>query len=160
MIDDSYYARPAGVPSSIAASGVVARVEDGRILVAAAYERDHDSPVLPKGHVEPGEDIEEAARREIGEEVGLSDLMLLEKLDTLERLDFAKTEWKITHYYLYLTRQVEATPSDVDGHTTMAWVPIDSPPSFFWPEQQRLVADNAERIARLVEHATRETTGV
>lgn len=38
---------------------------------------------IPKGHVEEGESLEQTAVREIGEETGLTELKVLEKLDKL-----------------------------------------------------------------------------
>ena len=101
---------------------------------------------MPKGHVEPGESIEEAARREIEEEVGVSDLTLIELLDVKERLDFRKTEWKKTHYFLFITEQVNTKPTHTEQHEEMHWVPLNPVPKFFWPEQQALVEENRERI--------------
>lgn len=146
MIDDSWYTRPQGVGESVAAGGVVARVSDGEILIAVARERSYDTAVLPKGHVEDGEEIEGAARREIAEEVGVEDLKLLTKLDVKERLDFTKTEWKLTHYYLFVTGQVDVKPLEADVHTEMSWIPIDPVPDLFWPEQVELIRENLEEI--------------
>jgi len=115
----------------------VARAQNGQILIALARERDYRENVLPKGHVEPGEEIEAAARREIGEEVGVQDLKLLSPLGKKERFDFRKTEWKTTHYFLYRTDQVEATPTHTEQHTQMVWVSFDPTPEFFWPAQNR-----------------------
>jgi ADP-ribose pyrophosphatase YjhB (NUDIX family) len=153
MIDASWYTRPEGVEESVAAGGVVARMSDSQILIAVAKETSYDTAVLPKGHVESGEEIEVAARREIGEEVGVEDLELLTKLDVKERLDFDKTEWKLTHYYLYRTHQVDVTPLETDVHTEMAWVPIDPVPELFWPEQVELIKENlAEIKSHLLPH--------
>ena len=146
MIDASWYTRPDGVEESVAAGGVVARLSDGEILIAVARERSYDTAVLPKGHVEDGEEIEGAARREIAEEVGVEDLKLLTKLDVKERLDFSKTEWKLTHYYLFVTDQVDVQPLEADVHTEMAWVPIDPVPDLFWPEQVELIRENLQEI--------------
>ena len=146
MIDASWYTRPDGVEESVAAGGVVARVSDGEILIAVARERSYDTAVFLKGHVEDGEEIEGAARREIAEEVGVEDLKLLTKLDVKERLDFSKTEWKLTHYYLFVTDQVDVQPLEADVHTEMAWVPIDPVPDLFWPEQVELIRENLEEI--------------
>ena len=146
MIDETWYTRPEGVEGSVAAGGVVARVSGSEILIAVAKERGYDTAVLPKGHVDPGEDVEQAARREIAEEVGLEDLQLLTKLDVKERLDFSKTEWKLTHYYLYRTDQVDVKPLEADVHTEMDWIPIEPLPNLFWPEQVELIRENAEEI--------------
>ena len=146
MIDDSWYIRPTDVPESDAAGGVVVRWDGAQVLLALAKERDYTNYVLPKGHVDPGEAVEEAARREIEEEVGVSDLEFVEKIGVKERLDFNKTEWKTTHYFLYRTEQIEAVPTDVRQHDQMYWVPHDPLPVFFWPEQRALVEENAFRI--------------
>ncbi len=55
-----------------AAGGVV--VYDGRVLVLRRPSRDEVR--LPKGHVEPGEDVQAAALRETCEESGYADLVL------------------------------------------------------------------------------------
>ena len=155
-IDESYYTRPEGMPESVSAGGVVARLEGDQILIAAAHEQDLNDPVLPKGHVEAGEELEDAARREIAEEVGLQKLTLLEKLGSPERLSYAKTEWKITHYFLYLTEETVAVPLEKEVHTTMSWMPLDPTPAFFWPEQRALIDDHHDRIVQLVQDAARE----
>lgn len=146
MIDASWYTRPDGVEESVAAGGVVARVSGSQILIAVAKEKGHHTGVLPKGHVEAGEEIESAARREIAEEVGVERLDLIAKLDVKARLDFDKTEWKLTHYFLYVTDQVEVKPLEAGVHTEMAWVPLDPLPDLFWPEQAELIREHTEEI--------------
>jgi len=145
-VDDTWYVRPQGVPESHTAGGVVIRRVGQEILVALAQEKIYDDYVLPKGHVEDGESVVEAARREIAEEVGVSDLTLVEKLGVKTRLDFNKTEWKITHYFLYTTTQNDATPTHQEQHETMHWVPLTPVPNFFWPEQQELLNEYKDRI--------------
>lgn len=146
MIDDTWFQRPEGVRESVAAGGIVARREGADILIALAQERILDDYVLPKGHVDPGETIEQAAAREIEEEVGISDLLLVGSLGTKERLSYDKTEWKISHYFLYTTDQIEATPTDRDQHDAMAWFPLKDLPKVFWPEQRELLMENRDRI--------------
>ena len=146
MINKSWYTRPDGVEESVAAGGVVARVSDRDILIAIAKEKNYEIGVLPKGHVEHGESIEGAARREIAEEVGVEDLQLVSKLGVKERLDFSKTEWKLTHYFLYRTDQLDVKPLEADVHTEMGWVPIEPVPDLFWPEQVELIEEHLEEI--------------
>jgi 8-oxo-dGTP pyrophosphatase MutT (NUDIX family) len=64
--------------AELAAGGVVRRRRDGRILLI--HQRDDDRWCLPKGHVEPGENLAETARREIAEETGLIDLVIGEEI--------------------------------------------------------------------------------
>jgi 8-oxo-dGTP pyrophosphatase MutT (NUDIX family) len=145
-VDDTWYDRPEGVLESHTAGGIVVRVSDGNIFIALAREKIFDEFVLPKGHVETGESIVAAARREIAEEVGIRDLTLIEKLGFKTRLDFRRTEWKITHYFLYVTRQQDAIPEDKEQHGSMHWVPLLPIPKLFWPEQQALLTSSKDRI--------------
>ena len=74
------------VKTSISAGGVVLN-RHGDVLVV---NQRGNSWSLPKGHVDPGEEILAAARREILEESGISDLQLLRKLGVYERHRIAK----------------------------------------------------------------------
>jgi bis(5'-nucleosidyl)-tetraphosphatase len=149
MIDESWYQRPEGLPESVSAGGVVVRVEGEHILVAAVGEGKLNQPVLPKGHVEEGESIEDAARREIAEEAGLTQLTLLGELGMRERMSFDRREWKMTHYFLFITDEMDGRPTDMHHHYTMAWLALDQPMRLFWPEQEELIESNRERIREL-----------
>jgi 8-oxo-dGTP pyrophosphatase MutT (NUDIX family) len=63
---------------------------------------------FPKGHIEEGETDEEAARREIQEETGLTDLERIDDLGSYERFRIGKngtdddrSELKEVHLYLF-----------------------------------------------------------
>lgn len=150
LIDNTWYQRPPGVPQHIAAGGVVARRAGAQVLIALAREKHGADYVLPKGHVEDGEQLEAAARREIMEETGLQDLQLLESLGSAERLDFSRKAWKITHYFLYLTAETDGVPTDAAHHSGVWWFALQALPQLFWPEQQALLADNIARIEAAV----------
>jgi ADP-ribose pyrophosphatase YjhB (NUDIX family) len=154
MIDESWYRRPAGIAEHVSAGGVIARVEKGRVWLALLREGELPDYILPKGHVEAGEDLETAARREIGEESGLTDLRLVGELGMRERLDFAKRAWKKTHYFLFVTHQVDGTPTDTLHDYRLEWFPLDALPSLFWPEQRALIEANREKIRRLATQAS------
>ncbi len=99
-----------------------------------------NSYILPKGGVDPGESIEEAARREIEEEAGFSDLTLIKPLGVFERLSFDKRRWITTHYFLFQTHQTEPRPTDPNFSYVTDWFPLDGPlPALLWPEQAELV---------------------
>jgi len=156
IIDQSWYQRPAGMPEHVSAGGVVARLEGERIYIAFTTERDLDEYVLPKGHVDEGESLEQAARREIEEETGLADLTLLHELGVKARLNFDKTSWKETHYFLFYTEQTHGTPTDSHNHDALIWLPLDEITNVFWPEQRELIAENREEIARMIREFARE----
>jgi 8-oxo-dGTP pyrophosphatase MutT (NUDIX family) len=147
LIDETYYRRPPGVPTRPAAGGVVVRVQDNKVLCALIREGNWSKYVLPKGGIDPGEDEETAARREIEEEAGLSQLVLLQKLGICERLAFEKTHWSLTHFFLFAATQEAVTPLDAAHHLQPCeWFPLDELPPMMWPEQQKLIEDNREPI--------------
>jgi 8-oxo-dGTP pyrophosphatase MutT (NUDIX family) len=155
MIDASWYRRPPRIRERISAGGVVVRRrpgEPGRVEVALAREGDHSQYVLPKGKVEKGEALEEAARREIAEEAGLHHLTLLGELGSRSRLTFDKRAWVRVHYFLFRAGQEGRQPTDSKRHHHAAqWFPIDNLPAMFWPEQRELIESNREPIAAALE---------
>ncbi len=146
VVDSSYYQRPANVPAHIGAGGVVARVRAGRVYVGLVGEGGPWGFILPKGRVEPGESLEEAARREIEEEAGLTALTLLRELGVRERLNFRRTAWKTTHYFLFLTRQARGYPTDRAHDYRLHWFPLDGLPEMLWPEQRALIEEHRADI--------------
>lgn len=150
MIDESWYARPDGTRDRTSAGGVVARREAGRLLIALVREAAYPDYVLPKGGVKKGEDREQAARREIAEEAGLTDLTLLGDLGTRTRLSFSRKRWITTHYFLFTTGQRDGTPTDRKRRYVTGWFPLDNLPPFLWPEQKELIEKNRSRIEELL----------
>lgn len=141
MIDDSWYIRTSGLAEVTSAGGVVLRSQSGRVYVALITELDHPHYVLPKGHVEPGESTEAAARREVGEEAGLHELTLIRSLGARQRQNFERTKWKTIHYFLYTTDEVEFDPIEGDKHPDAGWFALDDLPTLFWPDQREMLAE-------------------
>jgi 8-oxo-dGTP pyrophosphatase MutT (NUDIX family) len=82
---------------------------------------------FPKGHVEPQEPPADAARREIGEETGLPDLILhgpIEVIDWYFRFR-GRTIHKYCHFFLFESRLGEAVPQADEGITECIWRPFD-----------------------------------
>lgn len=153
MIDSSWYVRPEGVPDRVAAGGIVARIEDGKVLIALGQQDGYTDYVLPKGGVDPGETIQEAAAREIHEEAGFSKLTLLAELGIKARLNGAKTKWVTQHYFLYVTDQIESKPTD-KRHAPSHWFDIDELPDLCWPEQLELIVTHKNKVKeRVLKHA-------
>ncbi|HEX7733383.1 MAG TPA: NUDIX domain-containing protein [Ktedonobacteraceae bacterium] len=90
----------------VSAGAFILREMDGRLKIALARrKRSTKTWVLPKGHVEAGESLEQAALREIYEEAGLSHVQLLTYLGSLVREVSREGEippqpHKTVHYYL------------------------------------------------------------
>lgn len=68
------------------AGAIILREVKGELKIGLAqHARSTKSWVLPKGHVEEGESIEQAALREIYEETGLDNVQLIKHLGTILR---------------------------------------------------------------------------
>ncbi len=99
------------------AGGVVTNIE-GKVLVVSQHGT---SWSLPKGHIDPGEDALDAARREIYEESGIRDLELIRELGSYERHkigvngDDDRSELKVITMFLFRTSEKLLKPVDPDN---------------------------------------------
>jgi ADP-ribose pyrophosphatase YjhB (NUDIX family) len=100
------------------AGGVVIN-NKGQVLVVSQYGT---SWSLPKGHIQENEDELTAAKREIHEESGITDLHLVRKLGTYSRFRIGKdpryddqTELKEITIYFFKTNQEGLSPLDVNN---------------------------------------------
>lgn len=78
-----------------------------------------DSWSLPKGHIDPGETPQMAAEREVREEAGITQLVLVRELGSYERYKIGqggrgedKGELKRIHMFLFRTNQQALAPED------------------------------------------------
>ena len=151
MDNPSYYVRTPDLAPRSGAGGVVVRIHGGEVLVGLVKEVEIGEAhfVLPKGGMEPNESIEQAARREIHEETGISDLVWIYDFGVFGRVSFDRRHWQETHYALYYTRQVSGEIIDVEHHFDFGWFPMDSLPSLFWSDERQLLAANQLVIRRL-----------
>lgn len=84
-----------------AAGGVV--IHDGRMLLLNRPGR-HEIR-LPKGHVDPGERHEQAARRETVEETGYADLAIVADLgEQVVEYDYAGRHYRRTEHYFLMRK--------------------------------------------------------
>ena len=149
-IDDTWYRKPVGnFPVRLAAGGIVVRQSGSEIYIALITEGNNAEYSLPKGGVDPGESHEEAARREIHEEAGISRLDLIEYLGKRERLNITKRKWITVHYFLFTTEQREGVPTDQEKHHELHWFPLDKLPQMLWPEQRKLIERTRGKIKQL-----------
>ncbi|MEX2055252.1 MAG: NUDIX domain-containing protein [Candidatus Andersenbacteria bacterium] len=119
------------IRKELSAGGVVLRQEGSQWLVAL-LKTEHKRGevwVLPKGHVElqSGERVSDAARREVQEEAGLTDLSVKNQLG-VTRFRFQVEDalvYKTVHYFLMITQQKTLTPQADEGLLEAAWFPIE-----------------------------------
>lgn len=98
---------------------------------------------LPKGHVEPGETAEHAARREVAEETGLTTLELLDDVATIDWYfqDRRDRVHKFCRFFLFATTTAETRPERGEGISECAWLPYEH-------ALERITYDNAREVLR------------
>jgi len=121
------------------AGGIVVN-KKGEVLVVSQRGT---SWSLPKGHADPGEDFYDAARREIHEESGISDLTFIKELGDIERYRISKdpreddlTELKVIKIFLFTTKEMSLKPSDPENPEAR-WVAVDKVSTFLTHKKDR-----------------------
>lgn len=88
----------------VSAGGVVYRRFDGNVFFVLVGRRKGNYWCLPKGRIEENETETEAAKREVFEETGISDVQLGEKIGTIcyefHRKSSDNPYHKYVHFYL------------------------------------------------------------
>lgn len=134
-IDESWYikSKDKNFPFAISCGGIIVRKADNKLYVAILRDSKFSDYMLPKGRQEVGESLIDAARREISEETGLSELTYICKLGIKERLTFEKNEWRKMHYFLFTTEEKEGKQKLEKGEEdyVVEWFDINNPPRCF-----------------------------
>lgn len=120
------------IERELSAGGIVFRRKGSRILIAMMKDP-YGRWTFPKGHVEEGEEIEEAAARETLEELGLEQVRLLEELGKIDiwfRDQYQKKGkliHKDIHYFLFETPGNANLHPDPKEHVMDArWIPLNA----------------------------------
>ena len=120
------------IPEEILSGGIVYRRKNNNYQIALVYDI-FGYWTFPKGHVEKGEDLEEALLREIKEEIGLEKLKIIKKLG--ERKYRAKepqkglVRRKVTDFLLESTDDTELKVEESPGIKDAKWFDLDEIPS-------------------------------
>ncbi|HYP47038.1 MAG TPA: NUDIX hydrolase [Thermoleophilaceae bacterium] len=124
------------------AGGVVIRRFRGRPFIAVVRPRG-TTLALPKGHPEPGESSQEAARREVREETGL-EAELVEKLGDVRYFYTRGGERVLKVVSFYLFRYLSGSVRDHDHEVEEArWVRLDDAPALLAYSGEREMAELA-----------------
>ena len=110
-----------------AAGGIV--VKNGKIVTITRQ----DIPDLPKGHIEKGENPEQAALREVEEETGIGKLQIVKPLPSTWHCYFEHEEWKLKRTYWYLMQSetdLQAKPQTEEGISEVKLIGAEEIDSF------------------------------
>jgi len=124
------YAMNKRVVFEISAGGVVFRRINGQIQVILISTRGGKVWALPKGLVEKGEPLEEAAKREVREETGV-EARVLQKIDKVDLWFYWEDEpgVKRRHHkiiYFFLMEYMRGSTEDHDYEVERAeWFPLE-----------------------------------
>ena len=109
-----------------AAGGVLYRKIDGKVLVLLIWRREVWD--LPKGKKEDEETVEECARREVAEEVGI-DKPEVERFLTKTYHEYEQGGdhfGKTTHWFkMHTTKKTGFTPEREEGIQKVKWIELD-----------------------------------
>lgn len=136
---------------AVAAGGVIVKSVDGVPKVLVMVTKDENKGFLPKGHVEEGETLEEAALREIHEEAGLKQLKIIEKIGVYERRVEKKKEDKTIHMFLMVptVENEEHFPLEESSNINFNWCSLDNLPEMYLEENKDVIERNKEKIKAL-----------
>src|SRR5512146_1291291 len=120
---------PLPTANQTSAGGVVFRQQDHHVDVALILVGPKLRWQLPKGTVNPGEKIEQAAQREVREEAGI-EAELIELIERIEYWFYATHQGRRTRFhkyvYFYLMRFCSGDVNDHDHEVEEArWVEIN-----------------------------------
>lgn len=88
---------------------------------------------LPKGHLEPGEDIETCSLREVQEETGVNELSIRGLICITDHCYIREGIWHLKHTWWYdmlYTDPTDLTPQREEDISKAAWVARSSLPPF------------------------------
>jgi len=117
------------LPESSTSSSILLQSANGKVLTVEEYGEYWG---IPRGHVEPGEDLEQTAIRELFEETGIDYSGKLSIIGSYTRFTFdaegVENQKEYKHIFVYYGRmddELKTDPHD-EAITNVAWRTLDS----------------------------------
>ncbi len=136
-------------PLILPAAGVVVADDGGRLLLGRRV--DNGLLSVPGGYMEPGETLEEAARRELLEEAGVTagdlELVAIES-GPGQFTTYANGDQVYVVAVVFLARAIEGDPHPADGELSeLVWFAVDDDLDHVQPLDRPLVAAVRRRVS-------------
>lgn len=137
---------------AVSSGGVISRKRNDLVEVALIARSEEKVWCLPKGAVEKGETLEQAALREVEEETGLSG-SVLGKVDDIDYWFYWKPDktryHKTVHFFLIQYEKGEPYSDDIEVDAVQ-WIPIDEAiKKLTYPNEQNIMKRVKEILRRM-----------
>lgn len=134
---------------AVSAGGIIIRHTDSDIELLLIRDKRYTAWVVPKGHVEYGETLEQAALRESKEEAGVTKAEIIKKLGQFHRYVTRASEWKTIHYFLMCVTKEQPMGQPENNQMETKWFPVAKLPEMYLPEQEKVIKENLDSILQI-----------
>jgi 8-oxo-dGTP pyrophosphatase MutT (NUDIX family) len=129
---------------------LISSIDVPRVLLMYRVHGDKDAWKTPKGGVERGESKRRAAKREVAEESGLTQVKIVGSLGTMQYFKYEKDRLreKTVHLFLMLNKEGESgiAPGEGERYVSGEWLPFDDAIARVTQKQARAVIARAQDL--------------